>query len=656
MPILLLSAALTLAYVEARREALQDLALQHARSILRSVDQEIGGRSTMLQLLAAMSLIQDLKPADFTSLIRQAETHLKGQITLQRAQGAEPAPAVSVLSGPAQPEDRGQAPLLRLTLPVAGNGMAAQLLSLTMSPQVLQRSLLDAGLPEGWTAVVIDDNRQVIALSGPADTLLERQLSEVARQADAASASFWKTLGSAGEEVALAHARSPASGLGVGIMVPSRVAEAPLRRSLLGFGIGSTLVVALVIGLAFLFTRRIAHSVRQAALAARRLGQGESLPPLATPVRELSAVSAALSEAGRRMQARARELADSEAQLSRAVSAARMATWEWDCGTDRLSGSPERENLYNAARGSLRTFGAVMNVILPEDRIQVRAAMEAALDPCGPGLYEAQFRVLDPAGGERWLQSQGAVVRRGPDGSASRLSGVVMDVTQAQHAAERERRLTREVDHRARNILTVVQSVLRLSRNEDSEAFLAAVKGRVDVLARAHTLLSRNRWNGADLHELVAETLGPHGIAGLVTLQGPPMALAMAAVQPLAQVLHEIADNARRHGALSGPDGHASLLWRRDGSGLSLLWRESAGPGVDAPPRPGFGLRVVENTVRWQLAGTVELRWGADGLCCSIRLPERMLRNGKACAAPEPVWPLPTLPARMAGPEPCQSP
>ncbi len=668
LPVLLLTAGLTFAYAEARRDALRDLALQHAGSIQRALEQEISSRAMLLQMLAATPLLQDLGSTELQAAAMRAGVLLQGQITVREAEetlvagwselnldSREELAArrllAPVLSDLMAPEDSPGGYVLRLTVPVVHDGSLSQVLSLTMSPQVVQRQLAEAGLPKGWVAVVVDSNRRVIARSAASEQLIGRRISEAAQRATAAPAGWWTTRSLTGEEVTLAHVQAAGLGWRVGVMVPTRIAEAPLRRSLAGFGIGAAAMATLALGLAYLFARRIARPVHKAAWAARQLAQGERPPPVDTPVRELSEVGTALTEAAPSLEARGRDLVASEARLTRAVGAARMATWEWDCATDTLSGSAGHEALYNVAPGSIASFAGAMQAILPEDRATVRAAAEAAFDPAGSGRYEAQFRVLDPAGGERWLQSQGAVVQRRPDGHPLRVSGVVMDVTQAQHAAERERRLTREVDHRARNILTVVQSVLRMSRGDDTEAFLDSVKGRVDVLARAHTLLSRNRWNGADLHELVKDALVPQSIAASVMLNGPPIALAMTAVQPLAQVLHEVVVNARRHGALSVPGGQASLRWQREGGELVLHWQESGGPPVQGAPRPGFGLRVLENTTRWQLAGTVEMHWERGGLACDLRLPERTMRHRDICPPPPvPAWPL--QPPPKAGPPP----
>jgi two-component sensor histidine kinase len=210
----------------------------------------------------------------------------------------------------------------------------------------------------------------------------------------------------------------------------------------------------------------------------------------------------------------------------------------------------------------------------------------------------------------------------------------------------------REVDHRAKNALAVVQSVLRLTPRGEPEAFAAAVEARVAALARVHSLLAEGGWSGADLRALAERELAPYAPIGgdggtarraAVSLDGAPVPLAPAAVQPLAMVLHELATNAAKHGALSVPSGTVEVRWRagrrtgEDGL-LRLSWTEAGGPPIaSAPARRGFGTRVIEATVRGQLGGTVERRWERTGLVVEMALPlARVVVEAEGCGASGP--------------------
>ncbi|HEX3218939.1 MAG TPA: sensor histidine kinase, partial [Candidatus Limnocylindria bacterium] len=173
--------------------------------------------------------------------------------------------------------------------------------------------------------------------------------------------------------------------------------------------------------------------------------------------------------------------------------------------------------------------------------------------------------------------------------------------------------LLREVDHRAKNALAVVQSVLTLTRTEDPADFKKAVMGRIAAMALAHTLLARERWHGADLRALLAEELaayrGGGGLESAVQFDGPLVGLAPDAAQPVAMAIHELATNAAKYGALSVPGGRVAISWSRDPKegGLVLVWRERGGPPVTAPPeRRGFGTSLIQSTVVRQLQGSLD--------------------------------------------------
>jgi two-component sensor histidine kinase len=214
------------------------------------------------------------------------------------------------------------------------------------------------------------------------------------------------------------------------------------------------------------------------------------------------------------------------------------------------------------------------------------------------------------------------------DGGIVEWFGAASDVTARREAEERQALLAREVDHRAKNALAVVQSVVRLTPAQEAAAFKRAVEGRVSALARAQALLAADRWTGADLHALLAGELAPFRSDGQrVALDGPRVALPPGAAQPLAMAAHELATNALKYGALSAAGGSVSVSWRVEGGRpgvLRLRWAEADGPPVAGPPsRRGFGSRVIEGTVRGQLGGAVSLSWERTGLICELQVPLR---------------------------------
>jgi PAS domain S-box-containing protein len=216
---------------------------------------------------------------------------------------------------------------------------------------------------------------------------------------------------------------------------------------------------------------------------------------------------------------------------------------------------------------------------------------------------------------------------KGEDGKIEGIIGISLDITERRKAEKRLRYLANEVDHRARNLLGVVLSVVRLTKVDDVAAFRAAITGRIKALSRAHSLLAAHHWQGVDLAALVAEELAPFERAGTdrVTMSGPAIMLAPDASQALAMALHELASNAARYGALSAEQGRVRVSWRLSESGdqphAEIFWNETGGPPVTAPALTGFGFTAIQGAIEHQLGGKAEIEWAPEGMTCRISFP-----------------------------------
>lgn len=198
---------------------------------------------------------------------------------------------------------------------------------------------------------------------------------------------------------------------------------------------------------------------------------------------------------------------------------------------------------------------------------------------------------------------------------------VAQRTLELEQATRRQELLAREVDHRAKNALAVVQSIIRLTRADDVNAFSKAVHGRIRAMAGAHNLLSASRWAGASLARLVEEELSPYQQGGRREAAGPPVTLRPSAAQAAAMALHELATNAAKYGAFSQTGGVVTVFWRVEEQNLVIEWREHGGPRVSAPSATGFGAKVIGATIGEQLNGAVHFRWEPDGLCCTLSIP-----------------------------------
>jgi PAS domain S-box-containing protein len=210
-----------------------------------------------------------------------------------------------------------------------------------------------------------------------------------------------------------------------------------------------------------------------------------------------------------------------------------------------------------------------------------------------------------------------------PEGRIIGASKIARDISERRRADERLRLLMNELDHRAKNVLAVAHSMLRLTRADSVGDFVAAVEGRIRALSRVHRQVAENRWEGAELRVVVEGSL-----EGLVTepasalVDGPSLWITPAAAQVLGILLHELATNAAKHGALSKQEGSVQIHWTAapDG-GLHLTWREQKGPPVTAPERKRFGSHVIERNVPDQLGGSAKLDWHPLGLQCEFVVP-----------------------------------
>jgi two-component sensor histidine kinase len=185
--------------------------------------------------------------------------------------------------------------------------------------------------------------------------------------------------------------------------------------------------------------------------------------------------------------------------------------------------------------------------------------------------------------------------------------------------------LAREVDHRAMNALTVVQSIVRLTRAKDIESYVAAVESRVQAMAKAHVLLSRSRWQGAELEKLVADELAPYrddaNEPDKFVTRGQDVMLEPTTAQTVALALHELVTNAAKYGALSTSPGRVRLAWDVQPDSIAMEWLETGGPPVKAPETKGFGTRIIGAIVEGQLGGAARFDWRPGGLRCTLSIP-----------------------------------
>jgi PAS domain S-box-containing protein len=237
--------------------------------------------------------------------------------------------------------------------------------------------------------------------------------------------------------------------------------------------------------------------------------------------------------------------------------------------------------------------------------------------------FEAEVRVWHKDGRLRWLRCEGAP--RTSEGAFVGYVGCNVDITDRKAAEEQQRLLLQELSHRVKNTLAVVQGIAARSLTEGRGAAEArdVFTRRLRSLANAHGLLTASEWRGASLAALVEDELRPYGARA--ALAGADIAVGPRATLTLGLVLHELATNAVKHGALSAPDGRVEVAWHVDGPDdeptLRLRWREAGGPAVVAPARRGFGRNLVEQAVAHELGGDARLEFPPEGAAYELRVP-----------------------------------
>ncbi|MEE3625037.1 PAS domain S-box protein [Nitrospirillum sp. BR 11752] len=212
------------------------------------------------------------------------------------------------------------------------------------------------------------------------------------------------------------------------------------------------------------------------------------------------------------------------------------------------------------------------------------------------------------------------------EGNLIGASKIARDISQHRRSERQISFLMQEVDHRAKNALAVVQSILRLTRADTVDDFVALVEGRISALAAIHSQVASRQWVGTDLDSLTHISFDPFDPGGSrVTCSGPQMVLGPQASQAMGLALYELAGNAARFGALNHPDGHIDLSWHSDDEALSLSWREWGLRDVRPPLRKGFGLTVCQLLLAGQLGGRLNFDWQDGGLALGISLPRANL-------------------------------
>ncbi len=312
-----------------------------------------------------------------------------------------------------------------------------------------------------------------------------------------------------------------------------------------------------------------------------------------------------------------------------------------DYGCDTITLDDRAATLFDLPARSAIARSALHARIHEGDLPHVTAAIARLYDVGGPGFVDVVHRVRTDDHSLRWLSARKQVIFDSADPATRRpVSGLVaiMDISAQKRAETRIIDLMREMNHRQKNLLTVVQSIARLTaRTAAPDAFIASFTTRLQALAHNQDLLLQRGTDGVMLAALVHEQLEPFtpDMQTQFRISGPDVALSYDAIQPIGLALHELATNALKYGALSVSDGVVQIDWDITGDRFCLRWTESGGPAVSPPTRKGFGTTVLQSMTRSALNADVVLDHAPSGLHWQMTCPvSRVHPSGTAGQTP----------------------
>ena len=624
-----------------REAEVRDLALRQAQLAASEIGQILGGVRSLLTAVAEVPAVRGLDPAgcggylvDLLPRVPQlsavAALDRDGRVVC--AAGAIAAEAAGPAARDALATDGfavggfvpGAAPGAGAALPVAlplrsPDGGTPGVLAATLSLRWLDARLRERALAKGGSVTVADRDGVILAR----DPLPERFVST--RIPDP-----YRSLLRAGEPGTLDVTSQDGTRRVLGYLPPGpgrdslyvssglsaeasyAAVERATRRGIALIATGLVLAVAAATLAARHFILRPMAGLRAAA-ARWQAGDYQARSGLDARAGEFGLLGAAFDRMVAEIARREAELRLSEAKLRAAIECLPFDLWVCD--------REGRYVLQNSA--SRRNWG---------DRIGLRPEETDSPPELVAAWVERNRRAL--AGetlrgaasylvrGER-REMEDVLAPIASDGEVVGYVGVNLDVTERKRAEEHQRLLLRELSHRVKNTLAIVQVIAARSLSGGrtlAEARELLVE-RLRALATTHDLLTASGWEGASLRAIAQAELRPYGRRA--DLAGPELLLAPRSAQTLGLILHELATNAAKHGALAAPEGSVRLAWEAAGGGerLRLEWREAGGPAVRPPERHGFGRTLIEEIVRHELKGTADLRFAPEGVIYRLDVP-----------------------------------
>ncbi len=518
--------------------------------------------------------------------------------------------------------------------PVMRDGQVKYLVGVTVEPQDLTNVLREERLPDGWTGQVIDRKNIFVARTlAPEIIVGQPAVPEAAAAHAKGPRGAYTLINKEGIAVSAYYIKLPSNGWTVALGLPTRQLEASVKYSLqfiLALGLAALSTAG---GLAFLVGRQMRRRVASVAHAAMAVGNGREPAVQPSNVRELDEVSSALVAACALIDAREAALRESEADFRGYFEHVAVGTAQIDM-TGRFRRVNERYcEITGYSREELLNGMGPVDLDHPDEREPDRHRLALFFNGQTP-IYEAEKRYVRKDGQIVWVQ---VTAKKVQDAASDRsyTAGVIVDITERKRAEEHAVSLMKEVNHRAKNLLAVVQAVaLQTAGEANPEVFAEEFSERLAGLAACHDLLVRSEWQGVDAGDLLRSQLDHFTklIGTRVILDGPPVQLKPTAAQAIGMAVHELATNAGKYGSLSNTAGSVRIVWEIVATKarplFQMRWSEHGGPPAITPQRIGYGHRVMTEMVEYTLGANVSLDFAPSGVVWQLTAPAEEIRDG----------------------------
>jgi PAS domain S-box-containing protein len=490
----------------------------------------------------------------------------------------------------------------------------------TLRSEWLGKELARSATP-GWIFVVADKEGKIAARTRDPERWVGSNVTPVAQANFQAAPTGWaQTVSLEGTPYYTAWRRSP-FGWTVAAGVDQTDLELAVRGETQRVSIGAAIATLCGLVFAALAGAAIGRPLARLAHAAERFGKGASFEKPDTVIREIDAVEATLFDAINARRSAEEALRASEARTKAVVETAIDAIVVADERGVIQSANPATERLFGFASEEL--IGQNVSKLMPEQH---------------GSAHDGYIRAFRQTGRAKIIGTGRELVGRRKDGSLFAVelalaewrldgktffTGIMRDISERKAREEQIRGLLREVNHRSKNLLTVVQAIARQTSTTPGD-FAQKFNGRLRALASNQDLLVSTEWRGVEMGDLIRIQVAPFCdlVESQVEIDGAPVHLKPAAAQAIGMAIHELATNASKYGALSNDIGRVLVRWRIDGDDFLLDWVEVDGPTVAPSQARGFGSTVVETMVIRSVGGRVEFDFPATGVTWRLRCPK----------------------------------